>query len=231
MDDNDLTCWTLIEGAAAGRGSDRDDFARRYMSVVRAYLLHRWRRSPLRTEIDDVVQEVFVECFRGGGVLDKLSGADTRPTGFRAFLYGVTRNVAMRCERKIGRLREHEPATGVETHQIPPDDPQLSRVFDRSWARALFREAGARQEETARAAGDEAVKRVELLRLRSREGLPIRDIAARWGAEPARVHKEYARARREFRKALEEVVAFHNPEATAAQIEEKCVELLDLLRE
>ncbi len=37
------TCWTVIQGAAAGRGDDRDQFARRYAPVVRAYLGARWR--------------------------------------------------------------------------------------------------------------------------------------------------------------------------------------------
>jgi hypothetical protein len=35
------TCWTVIEAAAAGRAGDREDFARRYAPVVRAYLSSR----------------------------------------------------------------------------------------------------------------------------------------------------------------------------------------------
>ena len=64
--------------------------------------------------------------------------------------------------------------------------------------------------------------------MRFHEGLAIREIAARWAAEPAALHHEYARARQEFRAALEEVVAFHEP-GSPGQIEQVCVELLALL--
>src|SRR5229473_2375643 len=60
------TCWTIIESAAAGSAGDRDEFARRHSPVVRSYLASRWRSSPCLREIDDAVQEVFVECFKQG---------------------------------------------------------------------------------------------------------------------------------------------------------------------
>ena len=65
------TCWTVIRGAAAGNPADRDAFARRYVRVVRAYLAARWRASPNLQDLDDAVQEVFVECFRHDGVLEQ----------------------------------------------------------------------------------------------------------------------------------------------------------------
>ncbi|MEM7231989.1 MAG: sigma-70 family RNA polymerase sigma factor [Planctomycetota bacterium] len=225
---SDSTCWTLIRGAAVGAGEDREDFARRYVTVVRAYLSHRWKSSPLLSELDDVAQEVFVECFRQGGVLDRIR--EDQPASFRAFLYGVTRNVAMRCERRIGKQRERQPAGPVEPEEVESDEATMSRVFDRAWALALFRQAGDLQEERAKVAGERAMKRVELLRLRARENLPIRDIAKLWERDAAEVHKEYARARNEFRAALEEVLSFHHPGASAAEIEEKCNQLLELIR-
>src|SRR5947207_730725 len=36
------TCWTLIEGAAAGDADDRARFAELYMPVIRTYLEARW---------------------------------------------------------------------------------------------------------------------------------------------------------------------------------------------
>jgi RNA polymerase sigma-70 factor (ECF subfamily) len=74
----------------------RQELARRYLGVVRAYLAARWRGAALRDDLDDAVQEVFVECFRQGGALE-AAGADRVPS-FRAFLYGVIRNVARRFE-------------------------------------------------------------------------------------------------------------------------------------
>jgi DNA-directed RNA polymerase specialized sigma24 family protein len=98
MSTHESTCWTVIRAAAAGSPADRDEWARRYLGVVRAYLAARWRGSPLRQELGDAVQEVFVECFRQGGALE-AAGAG-RVLSFRAFLYGVVRNVARRFESR-----------------------------------------------------------------------------------------------------------------------------------
>jgi RNA polymerase sigma-70 factor (ECF subfamily) len=92
----------------------------------------------------------------------------------------------------------------------------------------VMQEAAASQALRARILGRDAARRVELLRLRFEEDMPIRDIARAWDADPAAVHKEYARARREFQDALREVVAFHAP-GSDEEIEEECKELLALL--
>lgn len=218
----------MIRGAAAGPGEAREAFARRYVAVVRAYLAHRWKHSRMIGEIDDVVQEVFMECFRQGGVLDRIR--EVEPSSFRAFLYGVTRNVALRAERRIGRRSQRQRPGGLDSDQVVSDDASLSRVFDQAWARALLRHAGQLQEERAVESGGSARTRVELLRLRARENLPIREIARRWNEDPARLHKEYARARREFREALVDLLAFHYPGSTAAEIDQRCADLLELLR-
>jgi RNA polymerase sigma-70 factor (ECF subfamily) len=219
------TCWTAIQAAADGSPADRDAFARRYGPVVRAYLAARWRFSHRLHELDDAVQGVFVECFKQGGVLARAERG--QPGGFRAFLYGVVRHVALRIEARRTRGRERQPVAR-ELRQIPSDDSNLSRAFDRAWAKALLREAGRRMEQDAQQRGEAAVRRVELLRLRFHEDLPIRDVARRWGTEPAALHREYARAREEFRAALLEVVAFHHP-GSAAHLQQECAELLALL--
>src|SRR5262245_65632746 len=95
---SESTCWTVIRAAAAGSPAGREELARRYLAVVRAYLAARWRGSPLRTDLDDAVQEVFVECFRQGGALE-AAGAGHVPS-FRAFLYGIVRNVARRFDSR-----------------------------------------------------------------------------------------------------------------------------------
>jgi RNA polymerase sigma-70 factor (ECF subfamily) len=78
-------------------------------------------------------------------------------------------------------------------------------------------------------AGPEASQRVQLLRLRFHDGLPIRDIAERWGVNASKLHHEYATARNEFRAALREVVAFHHPGAPAGQLDQHAADLLALL--
>ncbi|MBN2489659.1 MAG: sigma-70 family RNA polymerase sigma factor, partial [Planctomycetes bacterium] len=100
----ETTCWTVIQGAARGRAEDREEFALRYAPVLRSYLQGRWGDSPLAAHLDDAVQDVFVECFKESGVLDR---ADRIGQGsFRRFLYGVVRNVARRFEERTAGARE-----------------------------------------------------------------------------------------------------------------------------
>ena len=226
MAGRESTQWTMIRGAVEGRRDDRDAFARRYEPAVRAYLAARWRGSPRLGEVDDAVQDVFAECFRVGGALDRLDPC--RPGGFRAFLYGVARVVALRVEAGPARRKEGCPPDELDLRDVPGDDTTASLAFDRAWARALLREAAEVQAENARRAGEAAVRRVELLRLRFHDGLPIREIARRWGCDPDAVHREYARARVEFKEALAEVVAAVQP-GTPAEVERACAELLGLL--
>jgi RNA polymerase sigma factor (sigma-70 family) len=222
------TCWTVIRGAAGGNQADREQFARLYEPVVRDYLRARWRSGFLRGHLDDAVQDVLVDCFREHGVLGCADAA--RLGGFRAFLFGVVRNVALRVETKRARDRErdHAGASGVELGVLPADEESLSRSFDRAWAKALVSEAFALLSKRAAEAGEDEPRRAEILRLRFFDGLPIREIARVWGVEPALVHRDYARARTEFRRALVEVVAFDHP-GSAAEIDGRCQELLALL--
>jgi RNA polymerase sigma-70 factor (ECF subfamily) len=134
-----LTCWTILVAAAAGSASHRAEFARRYGPVVRAYLAARWRASPCQAELDDAVQEAFVECFKPGGVLERAERGRAR--GFRPFLFGAVRHVALRFERARGRRREMTPPDERSLEAVPDGDPGPSRAFDRAWATALVREA------------------------------------------------------------------------------------------
>jgi RNA polymerase sigma-70 factor (ECF subfamily) len=203
------TCWTLIRGAAGGGEEDVAAFVRLYAPVVRAYLRARWTSAPLRDDLEDAAQEVFVECFKDGGVLER---ADPAGLGsFRAFLLGVTRNISLRFEQRRGRKREIQPPTEFDPDRVPAEEEHLYIAFDRAWAQSLLKEAVARQDDRARILGAEAERRVELLRLRFREGLTLRDIAGRWQEEHGAVKRQNALALREFEEALREVVAFHYP--------------------
>ena len=218
---SDTTCWTVIRGAAQGRPKDREEFARRYEPVVRAYLGARWRESGLKGEIDDAAQEVFLDCFKDGGALERAD--EGRPGGFRAFLYGVVRNVAARAERERGRGGLPLDA------DLPSRDRTLSDAFDRAWAETLMRQAARLMDARALAAGAEAQRRVELLRLRFGEEMPIRDVARHWNADAAKVHHEYATAREEFRAALCDVVAEHQG-GPRADIEREAERLIACFR-
>jgi len=222
----DETCWSMVQQAAEGDTGAQSIFARTYLDVVKAYLGARWRGSPIRDRLDDAVQDVFMDCFRAEGALGRVE-RDHR-AGFRTFLHGVVRNVALRHEERAGRAREQAPST-FDAERVSDASEPLSRLWDKSWARALLARAGERQKRWAEQDGEAGRRRIELLRLRFREGLPIRDIAEKWGMDPAVIHAEYRRAREEFKDALREEVSFHNPGAPTA-IEKECEELLSLLR-
>jgi len=219
MPASESTCWTVIRAAAAGNPADRDELGRRYFGVVRAYLAARWRGSDLHSDFDDAVQEVFVECFRSGGALEAV-GAGRVPS-FRAFLYGVIRNMARRFECRPARV-------GGPLPEVPANEEGLSRLYERAWAQAIMAEAAQLQRQRAVERGPEAVQRVELLRLRFEDNLPIRTIAERWGVPAAGLHHAYALARQEFKKALLEVVAFHCP-GSQAEVELEAASLLKAL--
>lgn len=214
------TSWTLIHAAAEGSPSALDQFALRYEQAIRNCLAARWNRSNRIVMIDDAVQEVFIECIRPGGALSK---ADSRfPGGFRAYLFGVMRNVMLRFESR--------PMPGhAGLPEVVADEGTVGRIFDREYAQAVVKEASVLQRELAEAQGELAIRRVELLHLRFYEGLPIREIAERWTVDPAWLHRQYAKARDEFLVALLQVVADSQPSATRAENEATCKELLGML--
>jgi RNA polymerase sigma factor (sigma-70 family) len=223
----ETTCWSLIRRASAGEEEDRRLFAGRYEAFVRALLSARWRGSPLAGELEDAVQDVFVECFRSGGVLWRAEADCVR--AFRPFLVGVVRNIARRIEgrRRPLTFSDALPEDGSDDTPsgIPSGADPPSRDVERAWARALMGEARDLLEARSRQAGEDARRRLALLELRFQEGVPIREIARRWGSDPTRLHREFDRARREFRAALIDVVAAHHP-GTAAEVEHTCGQLI-----
>lgn len=226
MSGHKSTCWTVIRGAADGSDAERSLFVATYTPVIRAYLLARWRVSSLAQNVDDAVQEVFLSCFAAGGALARADS--TLPGGFRAFLFGIVRNVARKIEKREARRRAEPLDSWLAANGVVADDASPSRLFDRAWAAAIVREAAEVQRRAAETQGADALRRVEILRLRFREDLPIREIAARWNEDAARLHHEYARARREFQEALVEVIRFHSPGPRSQALDE-ALGLLELL--
>lgn len=218
------TCWTLILDAAVGDVEARARFAEHYAPVLRAYLGARWRGRPLASDVPDAVQEIFVESFKEGGLLDRAQ--PERPGGFRAFLYGAARKVALRHEEGRGHAQEGRLPTAFDGPEVS-DSAELAKVFDRAWAQSMMRQAAERQLQEAK--GDAArTQRVEVLRLRFEEGLPVRDIAERLNTATERIHKQYAQAREEFRRALRSTLLFHQ-EGSQDTLERTATELLEAL--
>ncbi len=219
--DESQTCWTLIHSAADGSHESLELFIRRYESIVRQTLAARWNRSWRLAHIDDAVQEVFLECIRPSGVLSK---ADSQYAGgFRALLYGVTRNI-------IRRFESQPFGNNVSSDERLADETTVSQVFDRQWAQSIMIEASQVQMLRAKQRGEPAIKRVHLLQSRFQQGKSIRDIAETWQVEADWLHRQYAKARQEFLEALLDVVATYQPRATPAENMQTCRELLATLR-
>ena len=100
--------------------------------------------------------------------------------------------------------------------------------MDRGLAQSMVRLAAERMAVRAEGLGESARRRIEILRLRFQEGLPIRTVAERLGLDRDYCHHQYGKARSEFGKALREVVAERWP-GTPEAIEAACRGLLDLL--
>ena len=228
MTGNQETRWSLIRAASGGDPDARATFARLYLPIVRSYLTARWHGRPLAGEVEDAVQEVFLDCFRDGGALARLEPERTG-NGFRAYLLGVIRNVALRVETQRAREFERKGNGKIHLEELAADETSLSRIFDREWARSVMREAADLLTQQARQRGVEATRRVDLLHLRFQEGLPIREIAKKWDVPAEHLHREYAKARKEFLEALK-VIVVNRENCTPERLEEECMHLLNLLR-
>ena len=194
--------WPVDTWASSGRTSRPGGRAR--------------RSSPISTT---PARKFSSSAFAQGGVLDAATAG--RVPSFRAFLYGVIRNVARRFESR-------PTCAAALPSDFAANEESQSRLFERTWARSVMVEAARLQRQRAHERGDEAVRRVELLRLRFEDNLPIRTIADRWGVPAAGLHHAYALARQEFKAALLEVVAFHQP-GSAAEVEQEAAGLLKVL--
>jgi RNA polymerase sigma-70 factor (ECF subfamily) len=215
----------LIEAAALGDDASCADFVRLYSEFVRACLRGRWSRNPhLRQSVDDAAHEVFFECLKPGGVLARADPG--RPSGFRGYLRGVVVRVARRHERATRASRV--PQFHIELDHLGSPDTSVSRLLDRDWAVLLVRKAARDMEIRAKRLGAPARRRVELLRLRFHDGLPIRAIAERWNREATFVQRQYNKARNEFEAALTRIVARRQPR-TPEHVPDLCARLMDLL--
>lgn len=223
MGSPESTCWTMVTAAAEGDPHARVQFTDIYLDVVRCYLASRWREKSAIRDLDDAVQDVFLECFRAGGALAGIrrdgSGA------FRTFLYAVVRNVALRHEERTQKARHI--AFDEAGHVPEPTEPTTPSVaFDRAWARTVLARARDRQRRAAHQ--EDARRRVELLDLRFGDGLGIKEIAERWSMPAEQVHALYRRARAEFKLALFDELAFHGHVEPSA-VEQESLRLLGLL--
>ena len=201
MTQSEQTSWCVIGRAATGDAAARDEFARRYGPFLRRVFHRRWAGTPYRVHFDDAVQDSFVQCFKPGGVIERADAS--RGASVRTLLYAVARNVAWRCERDHQRA-----AAGHALPAEPVEVPDGLHELTRGEARGMVREALRRLCESI---DPEARGYGELLRARAYEGQSVGDLAAGDAAAAARLHREYAKAKRAFGSELAAVAAADYP--------------------
>jgi len=166
--------------------------------VAHDELYHRFRRQVAgnlyrvlgdRTDLDDLVQEVFVIAFRG---LDRFRG-DAR---LSTWLYRICVNVA------LGRIRTRKrrpTAIGVDDLDQTSPDPSL---VERPETPERSLERRRDQERVYQVLEQLAPKKRVVLYLHEIEGLDLKEIAYLVDSNPVTVRTRLFYARREFYKIL-----------------------------
>jgi len=178
----------LIERCRAHERAAHDELYHRFRRQVAGNL---YRVLGDRTDLDDLVQEVFVIAFRG---LERFRG-DAR---LSTWLYRICVNVA------LGRIRTRKrrpPAVGVADLDQAATDPSLTErpeQPDRSLERRQEREI------VYRALEQLAPKKRIVLYLHEIEGLDLKEIAYVVDSNPVTVRTRLFYARREFYKLIAE---------------------------
>lgn len=161
-------------------------------------LYHRFRRQVAgnlyrvmgdRTDLDDLVQEVFVIAFRG---LERFRG-DAR---LSTWLYRICVNVALGRIRTRRRRPTAIGMTDLDTAAIDPSLTERPETPERSMQRRQD------QERVHRALEMLAPKKRIVLYLHEIEGLDLKEIAYLVDSNPVTVRTRLFYARREFYKVL-----------------------------
>ncbi|MDB4958356.1 MAG: ECF-family polymerase sigma factor [Myxococcales bacterium] len=176
----------LIARCRADERSAHDEFYHRFRRQVAGNL---YRVMGDRTDLDDLVQEVFVIAFRG---LDKFRG-DAR---LSTWLYRICVNVA------LGRIRTRKrrpAAIGVLDLDAAAIDPSL---VERPETPEKSLERRQDQERVYRALEMLAPKKRMVLYLHEIEGLDLKEIAYLVDSNPVTVRTRLFYARREFYRVI-----------------------------
>ena len=174
----------LIRRCIAGERDAQEQLYRAHRRPVAANL---YRVLGDRTDLDDLVQEVFVIAFRGLPRFRKEARLST-------WLYRICVNVALGQIRTRTRKPSPVPLAGrvADTAASSPETPR--RVLERKQA----------QERVYRVLDKLPAKKRIVLFLHEIQGLDLKDVADLVGAHPVTVRTRLFYARREFYKRLVE---------------------------
>jgi RNA polymerase sigma-70 factor, ECF subfamily len=189
------------DSVAALGAADEADLIQRCRADERAAhdeLYHRFRRQVAgnlyrvlgdRTDLEDLVQEVFVIAFRG---LDKFRG-DAR---LSTWLYRICVNVAL---GRIRTRRRRPNAIGVNDLDSASADPSLTERPETP-EKSLERQRD--RERVYQALERLAPKKRVVLYLHEIEGLDLKEIAYLVDSNPVTVRTRLFYARREFYRVI-----------------------------
>lgn len=191
----------LIARCRAHERAAHDELYHRFRRQVAANL---YRVLGDRTDLDDLVQEVFVIAFRG---LERFRG-DAR---LSTWLYRICVNVA------LGRIRTRKrkpPAIGVADFDSAAIDPSMTERPETP-ERSLQRQQD--QARVYRALEALAPKKRIVLYLHEIEGLDLKEIAYLVDSNPVTVRTRLFYARREFFRVLAGDAGLDPASATPAE--------------
>jgi RNA polymerase sigma factor (sigma-70 family) len=195
--------WGLIQRAAEGDEEARERLAMAYEAVIRNYFERLWRGLLRIQDVDDAVQDTFVDLFHGA-----LSRVDPDKGSFRQFLFGVVRNIAARYGREVAKMRAN-PADPLVLDRIESREPSASRIYDVAVALALINTAWRLWRRAA--SSKSQLLRVRIIEDRFREEMGVTEIARRDDARPKTYDYHYRRALKELLKSLRQVIREDRP--------------------
>lgn len=191
----------LIARCRAHERAAHDELYHRFRRQVAANL---YRVLGDRTDLDDLVQEVFVIAFRG---LERFRG-DAR---LSTWIYRICVNVA------LGRIRTRKrkpPAIGVADLDAAAIDPSMTERPETP-ERSLERQQD--QARVYRALETLAPKKRIVLYLHEIEGLDLKEIAYLVDSNPVTVRTRLFYARREFYRVIAGDAALDPAAASASE--------------
>jgi RNA polymerase sigma-70 factor (ECF subfamily) len=169
------------------RGGDRAAFGelvRKYAGLVRALVSARLGSGP---DAEDAAQDVFLRAF------ERLAGLED-PERFAGWLSTIAVNRALESRRRAGRRRAGSLEALPEEPKAPSAGPSDRAETEEETGRMLERLATL----------DERTRTVLLLRFR--DGMAVKDLAARLGENPPAVAMRISRALRKLRAELDDEV-------------------------
>lgn len=172
----------LVLLAREGDRAAFGELVRKYSGVVRALVVSRLGRGP---DAEDAAQDVFLRAFERLGHLED-------PERFAGWLATIAVNRALESRRSAERRRAGSLESLPAEPAAPPDGGASGRAETEEETERMLRSLATLDERTR-----------TVLLLRFRDGMAVKDVAARLGENPPAVAMRISRGLRRLRALLE----------------------------